>query len=136
MIPQPHKGDTAAPPTPYILYRMTDGQMYWPQFDTTDGRYAVIYFSSEERALRFRDGKGMGPDWLVAPMDHDEFIRWLRHNLDAGRPLVLQDPEPNMGTAVEIARFLAQLDPGGGSQSPAGPPPKADSSGSSWSASW
>jgi hypothetical protein len=93
--------------TPHIVCRPQGDGITWPDFDTTDGRPAVVCFSEKEKAVVFMEGKGMGGGWNVGRMDVPEFLRWLRHNLLNGTPLVMVDPTAKEGKAVEIFRFLA-----------------------------
>jgi hypothetical protein len=98
------------PFTPFIICKPEGAGICWPDFDTADGRPAVMLFTSGEKAKGFIITKGIGPEWQVGQMKQDEMLRWLRHNLLNGIPLVALDPGPTEGQVIEIFRFLAEVE--------------------------
>jgi hypothetical protein len=118
--------DTSAPDkgghfTPFIQYKKVEtGGIRWPVLKTTLGEDAVPVFTNSEKAKAFARGKGMWLEWGVGRMEPPEFLRWLRYNLTSGlAPLVMVDPgvdpvpgspESTEGRALEIVRFLAEVE--------------------------
>jgi hypothetical protein len=68
-----------------------------------------MLFTAGEKAKAFISAKGMPAEWLVGRMPQPEMLRWLRHNLLNGVPLVAVDPEATEGRVVHIFRFLAEI---------------------------
>jgi hypothetical protein len=97
---------------PFTLGRPRGDGFEWLEFDTPDGRKAVVVFTEPEKTKRFRLEKGLPADYKVAEMTQPEFLRWLQDNLLGGIPLVMLNPTAQSGKTVEIFRFIAEL--GGG----------------------
>jgi hypothetical protein len=98
--------------TPFIICKPEGDGINWPSFDTTEGRPAVMVFTTREKAKEFVKAKGMQGQYGVARMAQPEILRWLRHNLLNGTSLVGVDPGPDGGTAIDILRFIAEAETG------------------------
>src|SRR5437588_3776493 len=69
------------------------------QLDCTEAPGALVVFTSEEAAVRFRDG-GLTPKWVVTPLSRDEATAFLADMHELGAEHVVFDPEPGSENAA------------------------------------
>jgi hypothetical protein len=63
------------------------------QLDCPEAPGALVVFTSEAAAVRFRDA-GLTPDWVVTPLSRDEATAFLADMHELGAEHVAFDPEP------------------------------------------
>jgi hypothetical protein len=98
------------PFVPYIVYKPKGDGIEWPEFTTTSGKTAVAVFTNPERARQFIKDRLPGDGWHIGTMEQPEFLRWLRDNLESGRPLLLVDGQAEQGACLEILGILADAE--------------------------
>jgi hypothetical protein len=79
------------------------------QLDCVEAPGALVLFTSEEIALRFRDG-GLTPDWMVTPLSRDEATAYLADMHELGAEHVAFDPAPGReNEALRIYEGICRL---------------------------
>jgi hypothetical protein len=79
------------------------------QLDCVEAPGALVIFTTEEAAVRFRDG-GLTPEWIVTVLSRDEATAFLADMHELGAEYVAFDPEPGReNTAVRLYEGICRL---------------------------
>jgi hypothetical protein len=98
----------------YLLFK-SDGSGLFPTYRTSDGKLALLLFTSAEKAQAFAAGLGMSQEWQVAAYGPGRFVEWVREAVKRhGAAVLAVDPDPagpGAGTRIiPIIPFLIGLE--------------------------
>jgi hypothetical protein len=101
----------------YVLFRNNSSGEF-PMYRTTEGKIALMAFSSSASALTFANDKGMSSQWRAEEFDGVRFLNWLREQMQRnGASELAIDPEAatssRNATVIPILALLIEAEGAG-----------------------
>jgi len=99
---------------PFILYRLTAGQVECAIPKLTDGSQALAVFLTSESAVVYQKVAGLGKEWTVFRPSKEALLQLLKACHEAGVAYAVLDPDEKQAKRVfDLQQVIRQAESGG-----------------------
>ena len=98
---------------PFIVYRLTRGQVQCAIWKLTDGSQALAVFLTSESAAAYQKAAGLGKEWTVFRPSKEALLQLLKACHEAGVAYAVLDPDEKQAKRVFDLQQVIQQAEGG-----------------------